>query len=88
MVTMDFLNYIVQEALIVIPVLWILGVFLKRTPKIKDWVILWILLGVGVAFTVAILGFTAEAIMQGVLVAGAAVLGHQLVKQTKLINKN
>jgi NhaP-type Na+/H+ or K+/H+ antiporter len=88
MVNMDFFNYIVQEALIVIPVLWILGVFLKRTPNIKDWVILWILLGVGVAFTVAILGFTAKAIMQGVLVAGAAVLGHQLVKQTKEINKN
>jgi NhaP-type Na+/H+ or K+/H+ antiporter len=84
---MDLLKYIVDEAFIVIPVLWILGIFLKRTPKVKDWMILWILLGVGIAFTVAIIGFTAKAIMQGILVAGAAILGHQIVKQTKEMNR-
>jgi hypothetical protein len=79
---MDFLNYIVEEALIVIPVLWIIGVFLKMTPKISDWTIIWILLVVGIALTIALLGLTPQAIIQGVLVAGAAVLGHQLLKQT------
>jgi NhaP-type Na+/H+ or K+/H+ antiporter len=83
---MDLLRYIVEEAFIVIPALWVLGAFLKKTPKVKDWVILWILLAVGVVFTVAIIGFTAKAVVQGILVAGAAVLGHQIVKQTKKMN--
>lgn len=79
---MDFMNFIFEEALIVIPVLWIIGVFLKKTPNIADWFIVWILLLVGIVATVALLGFTAQAVLQGVLVVGAAVLGHQLLKQT------
>lgn len=79
---MDFMDFILEEALIVIPVLWILGAFLKRTPNIADWVIVWVLLVVGIIATVALLGFTAQAVLQGVLIAGAAVLGHQLIKQT------
>jgi biotin transporter BioY len=82
MIEMDFLSYIVEEALIVIPVLWVLGALLKRTPKVQDWVIVWVLLVIGIALTVYIMGLTPLAIMQGVLVAGAAVLGHQLLKQT------
>ena len=79
---MEFIDYIISEALIIIPVLWILGSFLKRTPKVQDWIIPWVLLFVGVVLAVGIIGFTVDAAVQGILVAGAAVLGHQLVKQT------
>ena len=79
---MEFIDYIISEALIIIPVLWILGSFLKRTPKVQDWIIPWVLLAVGILAALGIIGFTADAAIQGVLVAGAAVLGHQLVKQT------
>jgi hypothetical protein len=79
----EILEYIINEALIIIPVLWILGSFLKRTPKVQDWIIPWVLLLVGVILAVGIIGLTVDAAVQGILVAGAAVLGHQLLKQTQ-----
>lgn len=83
---MEILDYIIKEALIIIPVLWILGAFLKKTPKVEDWTIPWVLLVIGILLSVGIIGFTVDAAVQGVLVAGAAVLGHQLFKQT--VNRN
>ena len=80
---MEIIEYIITEALIIIPVLWILGSFLKRTPKVQDWIIPWVLLFVGVVLAIGIIGFTVDAAVQGILVAGAAVLGHQLQKQTR-----
>ncbi len=79
---MELLNeYLVEEALIVIPVLLVLGKIIKETPKAKDWTIPYILTGVGVVATVALIGFNPHAILQGVLVSGAAVYGNQLFKQ-------
>lgn len=78
---MDLLQYIVDEALIVIPALWVIGAILKRTPNIPDWTIAYVLLLLGVVSTVSLLGFSPQSVVQGVLVTGAAVLGHQLVKQ-------
>lgn len=80
---MDILKYIVEEALIVIPVLWVIGKLLKDIPKIQNWLIPWILLVIGVVATMGIMGFTIESAIQGVLVAGASVFGHQLLKQTQ-----
>lgn len=79
---MEILNeYLIQEALIVIPVLLILGKIIKETPKVKSWTIPYILLILGIAITFALLGFNVDAFIQGVLVSGAAVFGHQLYKQ-------
>lgn len=78
---MDFMNYITENALILIPVLYVLGVFLKGLEYIKDKYIPCILLALGIAFSIAILGINIDAIIQGVLVAGATVLGNQLLKQ-------
>ncbi len=81
---MELLNeYIIEQALIVIPVLLILGKIIKETPNAKDWHIPYILLILGVAFTVALVGFNVDGIIQGVLVSGAAVFGHELYKQGK-----
>lgn len=80
----ELLNeYLVQEALIVIPVLLILGKIIKETPNFKDWLIPYILLGLGVIFAIALIGFNVGAVVQGVLVSGAAVFGNQLYKQAK-----
>lgn len=84
---MDFfeilLGYIIEDALIVIPVLLIFGYLLKHTPRVVDWQIPWILLFIGIIVVLLLIGFTVAAFIQGVLVAGAAVLAHQLYKQTK-----
>lgn len=84
---MDFTTYLIDKMLILIPVLYVLGTFIKNTPNVKDWVIPWVLLVIGVVAAVAI-GLGAgipipEAIIQGVLVTGATVLTNQLIVQTK-----
>ena len=80
---MDFMNYIIENALILIPVLYILGSFLKGLENIKDKYIPLVLLAKGVGFSVAIIGFNVDAIIQGILVTGVTVLGNQLIKQSK-----
>lgn len=77
--------FIMNETLIFIPALVILGFFLKNSPSIPDWLIVWILTGLGILASVATLGFRVDSFVQGILVSGAAVLSHQIFKQT--INK-
>jgi len=79
---MDFMNFIVKEAYILIPVLYILGMFFKETPKVPDFLIPWILLVCGMAGGFFLSGMKFEGILQGVLVAGTTVLANQLYKQT------
>jgi len=77
----EILSYISSEALIVVPVLLVLGKMLKETSKIKNWFIPYILLVIGTGATVAIMGVSVDAFIQGVLVSGASVFSDQLVKQ-------
>ena len=54
---------------------------MKNTEKISDRYIPVILLGFGIAGTIAIMGLNIEAVIQGVLVTGATVYTNQLMKQ-------
>lgn len=76
-------HYIINEALILIPVLWVIGYLIKQTPRIPDWAIVWILTIAGVVGGITIIGANSDGVIQGILVAGASVLGHQLMLQTK-----
>jgi len=79
---MEFLyDYIIEQALIVVPVLLVVGQVFKNTPKMQDWLIPYFLLLLGVLFTIGIKGINMQAIVQGVLVSGAAVFANQLYKQ-------
>lgn len=79
---MEILEYIVENRLILIPVLYILGEFIKKTSFIKDKFIPMILLLVAVVFSILMGGDTIiNEIIQAVLVAGATVLGNQMIKQ-------
>lgn len=80
---MDILNYIMDNALILIPVLLVLGQIIKGIEKIPDKWIPLILLPVGVAGALALGGMGIDSAIQGVLVTGAAVYGNQVVKQLK-----
>jgi hypothetical protein len=78
---MEIINYIVDNALILIPALVIIGAIVKHIQVIPNKWIPLILLVFGIGGTMALMGLTADAVIQGVLVTGAAVYGNQLVKQ-------
>lgn len=77
------LEYITENALLLIPVLNVIGMIIKNIEKIPDKYIPLILLGVGIVGSVAIMGISPESVIQGVLVTGTAVYGNQVVKQIK-----
>jgi len=79
---MEFAQYIAQNALILIPVLYVLGMLIKNTEKINDKYIPIVLLVAGVAGALGIMGVSADSVVQGVLVTGATVYTNQLIKQT------
>lgn len=80
---MDFLNYIVEEGLVMVPVLFILGEIIKRTELLNNKWIPLVLLVISVGFTPLLLGgYVATNIVQSILVAGATVFGNELVKQS------
>ena len=81
---MDVLEYVVQEGLGMIPVLFILAEVIKHTGLLDNKWIPLTLLVISIAFTPFLLGtFNADNIVQAVLVAGVTVFGNELYKQTK-----
>ena len=77
----NIMNYITENALILIPVLYVLGAILKGTQKINDKYIPVLLLPVGIVLAMLIVGFNVNGFIQGILVTGATVYANQLVKQ-------
>lgn len=80
---MDILNYVVQEGLVMIPVLFIIGEIVKGTGLLSNkWIPLAVLI-ISIGFTPLVLGtYTADNIVQAVLVAGVTVFGNELIKQS------
>ena len=86
----NFLEYIRPELLVLIPFCVVLGLILKSASFIKDSLIPLILGGVAILLAICYIAGDSEtfgttgwftAITQGILCAGAAVYGHQIVKQ-------
>lgn len=81
---MDLLVYITESALVVIPILLIIGVMFKDCKRIKDKYIPILLLVVGVLLTIGLRrNIGADTIVQGVLVTAASVYFNQIVKQLR-----
>ena len=78
----DFWSYIVDETLVLIPVLYIIGVLIKKIPNIPDWIIPIVLTVIAVLAAMAITGWDINGVIQGILVAGVTVLTNQVYKQT------
>ena len=78
---MELLSYIIDNALILIPVLLILGQIVKGMQKIPNKWIPLILLPIGITGALALGGPSVDSAVQGVLVTGVAVYGNQVVKQ-------
>jgi len=80
---MDIISYIIEEGLIMIPVLYIIGEIIKFTGVLNSKWIPLTLLVFSLLFTPLLLGgFTPDNIVQAVLVTGVTVLGDQLIKQS------
>jgi len=83
---MQILEYITSNALILVPVLYIIGLIIKATPKIRDWTIPYILLPLGILGSIWLMGFSLESVIQGILITGASVYANQLFKQAAKCN--
>ena len=82
MIKIEFTNYIVETRLILIPVLYIVGFIIKNSELIKDKFIPIALLGISIIISILMGGDTIiNNTIQGILVAGATVLGDQVAKQ-------
>lgn len=80
---MDIEKFVPEQLMILVAALYVIGMCLKATPKVQDWLIPWILIVIGIIGSIALQqGFTALAFFQGIVSAGLAVLSNQLVKQT------
>lgn len=78
----EILKFIAEDGYVMVPVLLILGVFIKNSKFIPDGLIPFILLTVSLILTPMLLGgFNAYNIAQSVLVTGGAVLVNQGYKQ-------
>lgn len=77
----NIMNYITENALILIPVLYVLGAMLKGTEKVGDKYIPILLLPVGIVLAMFLVGFDVNGVIQGILITGASVYVNQLVKQ-------
>ncbi len=92
---MDFKSYIKSEMLILIPVMYIVGVALKKSKISDKWIpailgavsivlsLIWVISSSYISGTQAWLSAIFTAITQGVLLAGASVYVNQLYIQTK-----
>ena len=87
----NIMDFVQVELIIIIAVTYVWGLFLKSYQGLSDWTIPFILLAFGIVFSIlykAIMlseGFTPESILSGflygILIAGIAVFGNQLIKQ-------
>ncbi|MGN7398983.1 phage holin family protein [Cytobacillus praedii] len=80
--TLDLLSYLNQNYLMLVPALWVLGFALKQTPAIPNWMIIWVILLVSILIGSLAFGFSFIGLINGIIAAGVAVLGHQMLKQT------
>ncbi|MCO7151757.1 phage holin family protein (plasmid) [Vagococcus lutrae] len=82
------IEFIATDGLVMVPTLLILGEFIKRSQYIKNELIPFILLVISMILTPLILGgFSADNIVQSVLVTGVSVLGNQMYKQATYLSK-
>lgn len=91
---MNYIEFVKPELLLLVPVLYFVGMGIKKNPTVRDWVIPYVLGICGILLAVLYVLATSDmvtykdvamaafvAITQGILAAGLSVFGNQLVKQ-------
>ena len=76
------LNYIVEDGLILIPVLYVIGYIIKQTNILSNRWIPLVLLLIGIIFSIFLLNDPiVDRVIQGILIAGVTVFINQVKKQ-------
>lgn len=88
---MEFIEFVKDGMLILVVAVYIIGMFIKKTEKIKDKYIPLILMGISIIFSVLWNGLLLEqgfspasildGFIQGIVIVGVAVLSNQIPKQ-------
>ncbi|MDT0123859.1 phage holin family protein [Paenibacillus sp. RRE4] len=68
---------------IVLAACWVLGIAIKRIPRIPDWTIIFIITVFAILMTCWLLGWSPESLIQGILVGAFSVYGNEALKQAK-----
>lgn len=77
------LNYIVEDGLILIPVLYVIGYIIKNTNILSNRWIPLVLLVIGIIFSIFLLNDPiVDRVIQGILITGATVYIDQVKKQS------
>lgn len=82
---MEIVSFITEQGLILIPALIIIGQIAKSVELFPDKFIPLLLLPFGLLGAGLLLGWSVEAIIQGLLITGTAVYGNQVWKQLSKI---
>nr|WP_235801765.1 phage holin family protein [Ureibacillus manganicus] len=77
---MDFLAaFIDPKSYVLIPVLYIILLLLRQTPRLAPWTHAWIIIGISVISCFLYYGFIIQSFVEGVLVAGVSILLKDLI---------
>lgn len=82
----QLMQYINENNLILIPILYILGMYIKMT-KISNRLIPWTLLVIAVVLTMLSNGVSVNSLLQGILLSAVPTYANQLFKQSILLSQ-
>ncbi|MGL5151804.1 MAG: phage holin family protein [Clostridium sp.] len=81
----NLIQFVPGELLILIASIYVLGIFLKKIERVKDNYITAFLMVFAISFSLVLVGFNANAILQGILCWGSAVGVNQLKVQANKV---
>ncbi len=67
------------KSYVLIPVLYIILLLLRQTPRLEPWTHAWIIMGISVISCFLYYGFIIQSFVEGVLVAGVSILIKDLI---------
>lgn len=79
---MDLMSFIATKLVILVPILLGLGKIFKEVPHVPNWIIPLILTILGAIGGMALIGWTIDGVLGGILCACVAVYGNQFWKQS------
>lgn len=77
----QIINFIPTQLYILVVALVFIGMFLKKSEKVKYTYILFIILALGIIGALVLVGQTPTAVIQGILCASVAVFSKNIQKQ-------